>query len=71
MISLSSVASNRYLKRLDTNAYYSSVSLFEAYTKFPLKNEICFTSFYHYVSDKFKKPHRLTDMCDYCELNKV
>ena len=32
MESLSSIAANRYLKKIDKNAYYCSVSLIEAFS---------------------------------------
>ncbi|CAF1115489.1 unnamed protein product, partial [Brachionus calyciflorus] len=71
MQSISSIAANRYLKKCETNAFYSSVSFLQAYSSFLNKNEISFSSFYKYLSDKYKKPHRLSDLCDYCEINKL
>lgn len=43
------------------------MSISETYQKFESKNELCFKTFYSYVGKEFKKPHRLTDLCDYCE----
>ena len=39
------------------------------YKKFPFRNHISKSSFYRYIkaANQFKKPHRLTDLCDYCE----
>lgn len=69
--SLSNVASNRFLKKLQSNAYYCSVSKKEAYNSFKFKNKIRFSTFHKHISDKFKKPFRFTDLCEYCEHNKV
>ncbi|CAF0871784.1 unnamed protein product, partial [Brachionus calyciflorus] len=71
MQSLSSIAANRYLKKYQTNAFYSSVSFLQAYSSFEMKDQISFSSFYKYLGDKYKKPHRLSDLCDYCELNQI
>jgi len=68
---LSSIASNRYLKKSNSNAYYSSVSFLEAYNRFPLRNIISFSTFYANISPIYKKPYRFTDLCEYCESNKV
>jgi hypothetical protein len=65
MESMSSIAANRYLKKNKINAFYCSTSLVEAYSKFDL--ELSFSTFYKYVDDYFKKPHRLSDLCEYCE----
>jgi hypothetical protein len=65
MISISSIAANRYLKKEHSTAYYCNVSLIEAYSKFELKNKISFSSFYNHVKDLkiFKQPHGFTDLC--------
>jgi hypothetical protein len=68
--SLSSIAANRFLKKLNTNAFYCQVSLVEAYDQFHLKNDLSFSTFYTHVPTKFKKPHRFSDLCDYCEYNR-
>ena len=70
MESLSNVAANRYLKRSETNAWYRTISLSEAYDSFQRNDEISFTSFLKYIPGKFKKPHRLSDLCEYCEYNR-
>ena len=44
------------------------VPINEAYESFIYKNELSFSSFYKYCEDKYKKPHRLTDLCEYCEI---
>lgn len=71
MESVSSVAANRFLKKLDKNAFYCNISLVEAYSKFQASNLLSFSTFYKYVGEEFKKPHRFSDLCEYCEDNKV
>ncbi|CAF0988080.1 unnamed protein product [Brachionus calyciflorus] len=71
MKSISSLAAKRFLKKCQSNAFYSSVSFLEGYSSFPLKNQISFSSFYKYLGEKYKKPHRISDLCDYCEANKL
>lgn len=66
---ISSIAANRYLKKLNKNAFYCQMTLVEAYTK--LDSDISFSTFYKYVGDEFKKPHRFSDLCEYCEHLKV
>ena len=61
---------NRYLKKAECNAFIRHVSITEAYQKFPSKDSLSFSTFYKYIDDKFKKPARLTDLCDYCEFGK-
>jgi hypothetical protein len=72
MESLSSIASNRLVKigGRSVSAMYCSKSIKEAYKSFPDRATIPFSTFYKYISKKFKKPHRLTDLCDYCEHGK-
>ncbi|RNA02663.1 ubiquitin carboxyl-terminal hydrolase 7 [Brachionus plicatilis] len=69
MKSISTIAANRFLKKKQTNAYYTSTSMLKAYQNFQYK-DISYSSFYKYVDEKFKKPHRISDLCDYCENNK-
>ncbi len=74
MENISSIAANRYLVKLKKNAFYCECSLFEAYLRFQSKAilpQILFSSFFKYVGDEFKKPHRFSDLCEYCEKNKV
>jgi hypothetical protein len=70
--SLSSIASNRLVKfgGRYVSAMYCSKSIKEAYRTFPNRSNITFSTFYKYISKKFKKPHRFTDLCDYCEHGK-
>ncbi len=69
MDSISSIAANRFLKKKEKNAFYCSTSLVEAYSNLNL--DISFSTFYKYVGDEFKKPHRFSDLCEYCENYKV
>ena len=41
----------------------------ELYKKFPLKQQVAKSTFKKYLTQSriYKKPQRLTDMCDYCE----
>jgi len=72
MENISSIAANRYLKKLQKNAFYCECSLrIEAYSRFESSSELSFSSFYKYLGDEFKKPHRFSDLCEYCEMNKV
>ena len=60
MLKYSSVAANRYLKKCDSNAFYCNISLVEAYANFKseILPDLSFSSFYKYVGEQFKKPHR-------------
>ena len=44
----------------------------ELYKRFPLADKMSKETFFKYLrkSGEFKKPHRLTDLCDYCEKGK-
>jgi len=76
------VASNRFLKKINECAMYRHYALKDHYASFPAKRtsasrrknqvgKISYSSFYKYTSKKYKNPHRLTDMCKWCEQNKV
>jgi hypothetical protein len=71
MEKISSVAANRYLKKMQKNAFYCECSLIEAYSRFESSSDLSFSSFYKHLGDQFKKPHRFSDLCEYCEKNKV
>ena len=71
MEDISSIAANRYLKKIDKNAFYCNISIIEAYSKSDFCNTLSFSTFYKYVGEQFKKPHRFSDLCEYCENNKV
>ena len=67
-IKLCSKISNTYI---DTLVRYCNVSKRKAYESFEYKNELCEASFNKYVEKIYKKPHRLTDLCDYCKIGLV
>jgi len=77
----SSVASNPTIKDNSgerISARYCEDTIKEAYKNFNIKirsgeincEKISFSSFYKYIGKEYKKPHRLTDLCDYCEYGK-
>ena len=69
----SEIAANRTIittingKKQVVNVRYLKCRLFEAYSSFPFKNGLSFSSFVKYTGKEFKKPHRQSDKCDYCE----
>jgi hypothetical protein len=68
---ISNVASNRFLKKINSTAFYRQTSLTEAYQKYQnSERAISFSTFYNALIKKYKKPHRLTDLCQYCEIFK-
>jgi hypothetical protein len=77
----STVASNRTIKDNSgerISARYCDDTIKEAFKKFDNRilsgelncERISLSSFYKYVGEEYKKPHRLTDLCDYCEYGK-
>lgn len=77
--SCSETAPNRTIKskyvdknfsKLEIPVYYRSQTLREIYDSFIYKEEISFASFCSYINPEFKKPHRLTDLCDICEYSR-
>lgn len=52
-----------------TPVRYLEDNKIELYKKFPLKDQVKKATFHRYLikSKIFKKPHRLTDLCEYCE----
>lgn len=77
----SSIASNRMVKESNgekVSARYCDDTIKEAYKKFLSRiqngeircEKVSFSSFNKYVGVEYKKPHRLTDLCDYCEYGK-
>jgi len=69
----SSPAGNRYLKKLKMNAMYRNSTYKAAYNDYPLKGKIpfSFSTFKKKICKRFKKPHRMSDLCDLCEQGKV
>ena len=71
MLTLSSIAANRFLKKDLINAYHRETTLTEAYNLFVKNGEnISFTAFVKNVHQKFKKFRKATDLCQYCEYGK-
>ena len=77
----SSYSSNRTIKsnyksaltglREDIPIKYRKRSLKELFNSFKDNNEISFACFCSYIAKEFKKTHRETDLCGYCEKGKV
>lgn len=67
-------ASNRTIKSPITKEVipvrYRSDTLVYIYNNSHVSNEISYSTFSKHVAHQFKKPHRLTDLCDYCEYGK-
>ena len=68
----SEIASNRTIKIDNELVYvrYMKISISEAYRIFKRKDQLSLSAFFSYVSNKFKKSQRLSDLCEYCELGK-
>jgi hypothetical protein len=71
----SNIAANRYLKRIKSNAYYRTATLRSIHQTF-LPSGFKKPSFSWYCKTikkaiMFKKPHRFSDLCHYCELYRV
>ena len=70
---LSQVASNRLISKKNDKSgekeavRYLNCTLKEAYRSFKDKDSISFSTFRRCIEKKYKKPHRLTDLCRYCE----
>lgn len=67
----SSFAANRFLKKENENALYRNMSFIRLYHTFPLRSTIAFSTFRKNIRNIYKKPHRFSDLCDYCEKGKV
>ena len=67
----SSIAANRFLKKQACCVRYRDGPLTQAFGTFPEKNLLSFSSFNKYVDCRYKKPHRFSDLCGFCEKNKV
>ncbi|CAF0925295.1 unnamed protein product, partial [Brachionus calyciflorus] len=78
----SSIASNRLFInrdpshpefRTNQSARYLEDQYSELFKSFQFSSQLSFSSFYKYasLSGQFKKPFRLTDICDYCEWSKI
>ena len=42
-----------------------------AFNSFPYKDLLRWPTFLYSIDKKFKKPHQLTDLCEYCEYGKI
>ncbi len=67
----SSIAANRYLKKLKKNVRYRDGTYRDAFNSYLLKSKISFSTFKNKICKRYKKPHRISDLCDFCELAKV
>ena len=67
----STTAANRFLKKQKSCAKYRSLTLRRCYESFHLKKSLSYSSFYKHIQKKYVKPHRFSDLCVYCENNKV
>lgn len=52
---------------MDIPVRYRHSTLKEAFLSFPFKDELSFATFYKYFDKNIKKPHRKSDLCEYCE----
>ena len=71
MKNLSSIAANRYLIKLKKNVRYRDGTYRDAFNSYPLKKKISFSTFKNKLCKRYKKPHRISDLCDFCEHGKV
>lgn len=71
----SNIASNRVIRLKDNNNQYDYMPVrylednqLEMWKKFPYNDKISKTTFLKYlnINNQYKKPCRLTDLCDYC-----
>jgi hypothetical protein len=65
------VAPNRYLKLQKENVLYRNKTLKDSFNNFTQNCKISFSAFYKNMPKNVKSPHRLSDLCVYCHLNKV
>jgi hypothetical protein len=65
------VAPNRYLKLQQENVLYRNRTLKDSFNNFSQNSKISFSAFYKNMPKNVKSPHRLSDLCVYCHLNKV
>ena len=69
MDNICSIAANRYLVRQNTSAFNRHQTIWSCYQSYPEKAHVSFTTFYSNV--RYRKPHRLTDLCEICEMGKM
>jgi hypothetical protein len=64
-------AANRYLIKSKKNARYRLGTFKSLYNSYQFKTRMSFQTFRNKISKDFKKPHRLSDLCDICEHGNV
>ncbi len=67
MRSKSTIAANRYLRKIKKNAFYRSLTFIEIYESFPEKHSLSYSAFRSNVGKEFKKSFKASDLCNYCE----
>ena len=70
MENMSTIAANRFLIKEKANAFNRHDTLRLCYESFPQKHLLSYSAFVNNMAKKFKKPHRLSDMCETCEQGK-
>jgi len=68
---MSEISANRFLRKEQENANILNVTLVEAFSKYENKDKISFSTFVNYIPPKFKPALKPTDLCNFCEKNKV
>ena len=74
--SLSEIAPNKTVlivkngKRTFKPARFMKCSFRDAFMTFTERDELSYSCFFSYIGKEYKKPHRATDLCDYCENGK-
>jgi hypothetical protein len=71
MNKISHPAANRYLIKLKKNARYRKGTYKDAFHTCPFKDKLALGTFRRKICKSFKKPHRISDLCDICEKGKV
>ena len=61
-----------YNYKKEISARYLEKNSTELYRNFPFRNQLSKTTFFKYISisGEYKRPIRMTDLCDYCETGK-
>jgi hypothetical protein len=71
MNKISHPAANRYLIKLRKNARYREGTYRDAFHTCPFKDKLSLGTFRRKLCKSFKKPHRISDLCDICESGQV
>ena len=64
------IAANRFLIKEEANAFNRHESLRSCYNSFADNNKLSLSAFINNMANKFKKPHRMSDLCETCEQGK-